>query len=75
MIFSSIEFLLLFLPVFLIIYQLFPDKMKNGVLLIGSIIFYALGEIGYLVLLMVSVLINYFLGLHLERPQAKGEAE
>ncbi len=68
MIFSSIEFLLLFLPVFLIIYQLFPDKMKNGVLLIGSLIFYALGEIGYLVLLMVSVLINYFLGLHLERP-------
>ena len=67
MIFSSIEFLFLFLPAFLILYRLFPDRMKNAVLLTGSLIFYALGEPGYLVLLMVSVLANYGLGLNLGR--------
>jgi alginate O-acetyltransferase complex protein AlgI len=67
LIFSSIEFLFLFLPAFLILYRLFPDRMKNAVLLTGSLIFYALGEPGYLVLLMVSVLANYGLGLNLGR--------
>ena len=37
------------------------------VLLAGSLIFYALGEPRYLVLLMVSVLLNYMAGLHLEK--------
>lgn len=37
------------------------------VLLAGSLIFYALGEPRYLVLLMISVLINYMIGLHLEQ--------
>ena len=74
MIFSSIEFLLLFLPVFLIFYWLSPDKAKNVVLLAGSLIFYAFGEPRYLVLLMVSVLANYFTGLRLEQmPRQKGK--
>lgn len=65
MIFSSIEFLLVFLPAFLLLYWITPKKAKNVVLLSGSLIFYALGEPRYLILLMVSVLVNYFLGLHL----------
>ena len=65
MVFSSVEFLLYFLPIFLILYGLTPEKMKNAVLLSGSLIFYALGDVRYLPLLMVSVLINYFLGLRL----------
>lgn len=67
MVFSSIEFLLFFLPLFLILYGLSPDKIKNAVLLTGSLIFYALGDVKSLPLLMLSVLINYFFGLHLER--------
>lgn len=66
MIFNSIEFLLFFLPLFLIAYGLTPAKMKNVTLLSGSLIFYALGEPKALLLLMVSVLVNFFLGLHLE---------
>lgn len=74
MIFSSIEFLLLFLPAFLIFYRFSPDRIKNVVLLAGSLIFYAFGEPRYLVLLMVSVLGNYFAGLHLEQmPRQKGK--
>lgn len=57
--------MLLFLPAFLILYRLFPDRMKNAVLLIGSLIFYAFGEPKYLLLLMVSVLVNYMVALHL----------
>ena len=72
MVFSSIEFLLYFLPVFLIVYGLTPDKMKNSALLAGSLIFYAFGDVKCLPLLMVSVLINYFVGLHLE-PKAGGK--
>ncbi len=74
MLFSSIEFLLLFLPTFLILYRFTPDRLKNVVLLAGSLIFYTLGEPRYLVLLMVSVLANYYTGLHLEQiPRQKGK--
>ena len=57
----------MFLPIFLLFYRLSPDRIKNVVLLAGSLIFYALGEPRYLVLLMISVLINYMIGLHLEQ--------
>lgn len=66
MIFSSIEFLLYFLPVFFILYGITPSKYKNFTLLIGSLVFYAFGEVGYLIPLMASVLVNYFIGLYLE---------
>lgn len=67
MIFSSVEFLLFFFPLFLILYGLAPGKIKNVILLSGSLIFYAYGEPAYLALLMLSVLVNYFFGLHLGR--------
>lgn len=67
MVFSSIEFLLCFLPLFLLLYGVTPRYMKNAVLLVGSMVFYALGEPEYLWLLAVSVPVNYFLGLHLAR--------
>ena len=67
MIFSSIEFLLCFLPLFLLLYGITPKNMKNGILFCASLIFYAFGEPDYLLLLLVSVVVNYFLGLHLAR--------
>ena len=66
MIFNSLEFLLFFLPLFLVIYGLTPERLRNVTLLSGSLIFYALGEPKYLLLLMISVLVNYLLGLHLD---------
>lgn len=59
MVFSSIEFLLYFLPIFFIIYALVPERFKNLVLLLGSLIFYAYGEPEFLVLLVASVIVNY----------------
>lgn len=59
MVFSSIEFLLYFLPIFFIIYALVPEGLKNPVLLVGSLIFYAYGEPQFLLLLIASVMVNY----------------
>lgn len=58
MVFSSVGFLFRFLPIFMIVYLAFP-KCRNIVLLIGSLIFYGVGEPYFVLLLLLSVLINY----------------
>lgn len=65
MTFSSLSFLLYFLPAVLILYYLFffSRTLKNLVLLICSLVFYAWGEPKYILLLIVSILGNYVLGL------------
>lgn len=73
MIFSSIEFLLFFFPLFLALYSLAPKKIKNMVLFLGSLVFYACGDPGHLLILMLSVLVNYFFGLHLGRGAMRKE--
>lgn len=62
MLFSSITFLFLFLPVTVLIYYLVPQKTKNLVLLIASLFFYAWGEPVYVVLMILSILLNFFCG-------------
>ena len=64
MVFSSITFLFYFLPFLLLIYYL--TGRSNLVLLLGSIIFYAWGEIEFVFLLLLSCLINYTFGLLIE---------
>lgn len=66
MLFSSITFLFLFLPVMLAVYYIAPFAKKNLLLLIGSLIFYAWGEPVYVVLMMLSILLNYFCGMDIE---------
>lgn len=61
MVFSSVEFILFFLPIFLIVYYITPVSYRNAVLLFGSLIFYAYGEPRYIVLLLVSMVLNYWL--------------
>lgn len=61
MVFSSLEFIFRFLPVFLIVYYLVPEYWKNAVLLLGSIVFYAFGEPVYVLLIMASVAVNYYI--------------
>lgn len=63
MLFSSIEFLFRFLPVFMLIYLLVPGKYRNIVLLSGSLLFYGVGEPYYVLLLIFSILVNYSAGL------------
>ncbi len=65
MVFSSLTFLLYFLPLTLIIYFMlgFSIKLQNLWLLIVSLVFYAWGEPVYIVLLLISILINYLFGI------------
>ena len=61
MVFSSLTFLLLFLPILLIIYFLVKNiKIKNYVLLMFSLIFYAWGEPVYIIIMIISIIITYF---------------
>lgn len=62
MLFNSIDFLLGFLPIFLILYYLTPVSYRNITLLIGSILFYAYGEPVYVFLLIGSGIVNYAVG-------------
>lgn len=64
MVFSSITFLILFLPIVFLSYYMIPSiKLKNGLLLIASLIFYAMGEPYYIILLLISCIVNYCLAL------------
>lgn len=67
MIFSSIEFLFFFLPIFLILYYILPFKIKNIVLLIASLLFYSWGEPVYVILMIISSLAGYILGILIDK--------
>lgn len=75
MVFSSITFLYYFLPIILLAYYITPDRYKNITLLAGSYIFYAAGEPKYVVLLLVSTLIDYFHARAIGRNPASGKAK
>ena len=63
MVFSSLIFLFIFLPVCLAIYYLLPNlTAKNTVLLIFSLLFYAWGEPIYIFLMIASAMFNYGMG-------------
>ena len=67
MLFSSISFIYYFLPILLIFYFLLPNKYRNFVLLIFSLLFYFLGEPKYIIILLLSCIINYYLGKLIEK--------
>lgn len=71
MVFASITFLYYFLPIFLILYFIFPKKYKNIVLLIFSFIFYFYGEPKYILLMLIEVFFSYFMTLSLEKNKSK----
>ena len=67
MVFNSIFFIFCFLPVFMMIYYLVPGKLRNLLLFLGSLIFYAWGEPVYVILMLFSSIFNYYMGTELER--------
>lgn len=72
MIFSSVFFMFVFLPVVLLAYFLVPKKFKNVVILISSLIFYAWGEPVYVVLMVFSIVYNYIAGIEMEYHRKAG---
>lgn len=65
--FAGMEFIFYFFPVFLLIYHLIPIKYKDVVLLLGSYLFYASGDLKYVLLLLLLTLCNYFMGQQIHK--------
>ena len=71
-VFSSMTFLPFFLPLVLLLYFSFRNpRARNGVLLAFSMLFYAWGEPKWIVVMLLTVTVNYFCGLLLERSEKK----
>ncbi|MCL2046170.1 MAG: MBOAT family protein [Oscillospiraceae bacterium] len=74
MVFSSLTFLCLFLPAFLLIYYTLP-RMRNVTLVIFSLVFYAFGEPIWIVALLFSGGIDYVHGIIIEKHFGKWQAK
>ena len=75
MVFSSLTFLQLFLPVTLITYYITPQKYRNGLLFLLSLIFYAWGEPVYVFLMIFSTIVDYCCGLYADRYRGTAKAK
>ena len=62
MIFSSILFIFRFLPIALILYYITPQKYKNLILTLLSLVFYSWGEGKYFLIMIASIIIDYTAG-------------
>ena len=71
MLFSSITFIYYFLPILLLIYFITKKKYKNIVLLIFSLLFYFLSEPIYIIILILSCILNYFFGIKISNNKNK----
>lgn len=71
MVFSSMIFLWIFLPLVLLIYYVSPQKFRNGVLIFFSLLFYTWGEPRYILLMLFSVTMNYVGGIFIEKYPVK----
>ncbi len=66
MLFSSVMFLFMFLPITLAVYYLASPGLRNFVMLAASLFFYAWGEPVYIILMLLSIVMNYFCGRDIE---------
>ncbi len=71
MIFSSMTFLWIFLPILLGLYFISKEKYRNIILLVFSLIFYSWGEPQYIILMLISILVNYIFGIILDKCKDK----
>lgn len=62
MVFSSLTFIYFYLPIVLLLYYIVPMKGKNIVILISGLFFYAWGEPFYIIIMIISTLIDYTAG-------------
>ena len=73
MVFSSMIFLCVFLPIVLIVYFVLPKQSRNLWLLLASLFFYAWGEPRYILIMLFSTVFDYCNGRAIEYATAKGK--
>lgn len=61
MVFSSVLFLFLFLPIFMLVYQILPHKFRNTWALIASLFFYAWGAPLFLFVVSGTIIVDFFI--------------
>ena len=71
MVFSSLLFLFLYLPVVLAVYYLVPARWRNPVLFAANMVFYGWGEPVYILLMLFSIALNYVNGLLIDKYRAR----
>lgn len=71
MVFSSLSFLFFFLPLLLVVYYISKDNYKNYILLVFSLIFYSWGEPVYVLLMILSIIINYIVAILIDKYKDK----
>ena len=72
MVFSSLTFLCIFLPVVFILYTVIPNlKIRNALLIVASLIFYGYGEPVYVFLMIFSSILNYLCALWVAKDENK----
>ena len=62
MVFSSIVFLYIFLPIMLLFYFIVPSKFKNAIMILASLVFFAWGEIRYIFIMLVLAVMDFVCG-------------
>ncbi len=67
MVFSSLLFLFIFLPVFLTVYFILPKNLRNLILFLASLMFYAWGEPVYVSIMIFSTVLDYTCGRIIDR--------
>ncbi|MEG1073090.1 MAG: MBOAT family O-acyltransferase [Oscillospiraceae bacterium] len=72
MVFSSLFFMFVYLPVVLVLYYITPLKFRNAVLLIANLIFYGWGEPIYILIMFVSIAIDYTHGMLVTKAKNAG---
>ncbi len=72
MVFSSMVFLCVFLPVVFLLYYMIPSlQVRNMLLILFSLLFYAYGEPVYVILMMISTMLNYIFGRIIGRSEQR----
>ncbi len=72
MIFSSIWFAFFFLPIVLILYNVIPNRYRNLLLLIASLLFYGYGEPRFVFVMLLSIACNYVVALRMDAAKTSG---
>ena len=73
MLFSSLTFIFVFLPVTLFLYYILPRQGRNIILMLASIFFYAWGGVSLTALLIISIIGNYVFGLWINKTNQKNK--
>lgn len=67
MVFSSMTFLFGFLPIVLLLYYAAPMKIKNILIMVSGVLFYAWGEPFYVLIMLITILVDWSAGMLMEK--------